>query len=79
MAIPPISNTALQGIQRGLQGIRKNASEIASTRNVTEQFPSKNMVREMVELHQNSNQTAASVKAFKAMDQAIGSLLDIKA
>jgi len=35
-------------------------------------------VRAMVELHQNSRQSSSSVKAFKAADQKIGSLLDIR-
>ncbi len=79
MAIDSISNTALQGIQRGLRGIRQNAAEIASTSQVTDKFPTKSLVRSMVELKQNATHTQASVQAFKTADQAIGSLLDIKA
>jgi hypothetical protein len=79
MAINSISNTALQGIQRGLKGIRQNASEIASASQSTQSFPTKNTVRAMVELNQNATHTQASVKAFQTSNQIIGSLLDIKA
>ncbi|MES9938656.1 MAG: hypothetical protein ABW082_16680 [Sedimenticola sp.] len=79
MAITPISSSTLQGIQRGFQGIRRNASEIASARQMSSKFPTKDLVRSMVELQSNSHHTAASVKAFKAHDQMIGQLLDVKA
>ncbi|MES9845235.1 MAG: hypothetical protein ABW162_17075 [Candidatus Sedimenticola sp. PURPLELP] len=79
MAIPPISSSTLQGIQRGFQGIRRNAAEIASARQMTAKFPTKDLVRSMVELNANSHHTTASIKAFKAADQMIGSLLDVKA
>ena len=80
MAINSINNSALKGIQRGLQGMRRNAAEIASENTFTPaKIPTKDLVRAMVELHQNSQQTSVSVKAFKAADQMMGSLLDIKA
>ena len=79
MAIDSISSTALQGIQRGLKGIRRNASEIASAAPATNKFPTKNTVRAMVELNQNASHTQASIKAFQTSNQIIGSILDIKA
>jgi hypothetical protein len=79
MAINPITGTALQGIQRGLQGVRRSAAEIASQKGMSSKFPHKDMVRSMVELHQSTQQVSTSVKAFKAADQAIGKLLDVKA
>jgi uncharacterized protein YjdB len=79
MAITPLSRTALQGIHRGIQGIRQNAAEIAGAQQAEGTIPSKDLVRSMVELHRNEQVTAASVKAFKTADQLIGSLLDIKA
>ncbi|MCP4286004.1 MAG: hydrolase [Gammaproteobacteria bacterium] len=79
MAITPITGTALQGIRRGLQGMRNNAAEIASPFQGKNSFPTKDNVRAMVELHQNAHQTNASITAFRAADQMIGSLLDIKA
>ncbi|MET0047796.1 MAG: hypothetical protein ABW066_08435 [Sedimenticola sp.] len=46
---------------------------------MSSKFPTKDLVRSMVELQSNSHHTAASVKAFKAHDQMIGQLLDVKA
>jgi len=79
MAINSISDTALQGIQRGMRQMRRNATDIASANQLTAKTPTKDAVRALVELHQSSLQTSASVKAFKTSDALIGSLLDVKA
>jgi len=79
MAITPLSNSALLGIRRGIQGLRKSAAEIASSDNLEAKFPTKDLVRSMVELRQHELHTAASVKAFQTSDRMIGSLLDVKA
>ena len=79
MAITPISGSALQGIRQGMQGLRANAAEIASPRLTGNDFPTKDGVRAMVELHQNTHQTTASLEVFRTHDEIIGSLLDIKA
>jgi len=63
-----------------MQGLRKNAAEIASPSQASSpSFPGKDAVRAMVELHQNAHQANASLTVFRAADQMIGSLLDIKA
>ncbi|WP_428609579.1 hypothetical protein [Sedimenticola sp.] len=79
MAINSISDSALQGIQRGMQQMRRNAADIASANQLTSKAPTKDAVRALVELHQSSLQTSASIKAFKTADSLIGSLLDVKA
>lgn len=79
MAINSISDTALQGIQRGMRQMRRNAADIASSGQLSGKTPTKDAVRALVELHQSSLQTSASVKAFKTSDALIGSLLDVKA
>lgn len=79
MAINSITGTALQGIQRGLQGVRRNASEIASVQNMKPGTASKDLTRSLVELHQNELYTTINVKTLKTADQVIGTLLDIKA
>ncbi|MCW8889950.1 MAG: hypothetical protein OQL20_04745 [Sedimenticola sp.] len=79
MAINSISGSALQGIQRGTQLLRRSAADIASANQLNGQIPTKDAVRALVELHQSSLQTSASVKAFKTADTLVGSLLDIKA
>jgi len=79
MAISPLNSPALQGLQRGLQGVRRSAGEIASPRMLGGKFPTKDAARAMVELHQNEQQVASSAKALQAVNQTIGTLLDIKA
>jgi len=79
MTIKPITSTSLQGIRHGLQGIRRNAVEIASQSQANTALPSKDHIRALVELHQNAHQVSASAKVFNVADQMIGSLLDIKA
>ena len=79
MAINSISGSALQGIQRGMRQLRRNATDIASANQLNGQLPTKDAVRALVELHQSSLQTSASVKAFKTADTLVGSLLDVKA
>ncbi len=79
MAINSVTNTALQGIQRGMQGLRRNAANIASASNLSGQGPTKDMTRSLVEMHENKLYTLASVKTLKTADQVIGTLLDIKA
>jgi hypothetical protein len=78
MSISPTSSAALQGLQQASRGMRRSAAEIAGN-NTGAKFPTKDLVRAMVELHQHSHQAIASISAFKTGDQIIGSLLDIKA
>jgi len=79
MSITPIPKSTLQGIQYGLQDMRRHASEITSVSTFRSKFPTKDSVRAMVELQSSAHHTTASVKAFKAADEMIGSLLDVKA
>ncbi len=79
MAINSATSSALLGIQRGVQGIRRNASNIASAQNLSGQGPTKDITRSLVEMHENKLYTAANVNTLKTMDQVIGTLLDIKA
>lgn len=80
MLIKSVSQSALQGIQRGLQGVRRNAAEIASARHMRSSSPApKDLTRSLVELNQHQLQTSASIKAFRTENEIIGSLLDVKA
>ncbi len=80
MMIKSISGSALQGIQRGLQGIRRNAGEIASARQMRgTTADTVDLTRALVEMKQTSYQTTASVKVLRTADQMIGTLLDVKA
>jgi hypothetical protein len=80
MVIKSVSNSTLQGIQRGLQGLRRNAAEIASANQMrsTSAAP-KDLARSLVELKQHELQTSASIEAFRTESELIGHLLDVKA
>ncbi|QYZ66626.1 MAG: hydrolase [Gammaproteobacteria bacterium (ex Lamellibrachia satsuma)] len=75
MAINSIVGPALQGIQRGFQGMRRVASEIASVNQSEKQNPT-DLSRAMVEMNQQTNQAKASAKVLKAADDSIGTLFD---
>ena len=80
MIIKSISGSALQGIQRGLQGMRRNAGEIASARQMRgSTADTVDLTRALLEMKQTSYQTTASVKVLRTADQMIGTLLDVKA
>ncbi len=79
MAINSVTGSALQGIQRGLQGLRRNAAEIASAQHMNPGIPNKDLTRSLVELHQNELYTTVNIKTLKTADQVIGTLLDVKA
>ena len=79
MVIQSTTGTSYQGIQRGSQGMRRSAAEIAAARHMGETGKPIDVARSMVELHQHSHQIGASIKAFKGIDEAIGTLLDVTA
>jgi hypothetical protein len=78
MAINSIMGSATLGIQRGMQGMRRVASEIASTQQTQQSKPT-DLSRAMVEMKVHANQTKASVKALKAADDLLGTLIDERA
>ena len=71
-------NSAYLGIQRGLDGLKKDAAEIASARNLSSDKPT-DVLSPLVHLIQDRTQVAISAKVIKAVDAALGSLLDVKA
>ncbi|MCP4126116.1 MAG: hypothetical protein GY753_03525 [Gammaproteobacteria bacterium] len=79
MAINSATSSALLGIQRGVQGIRRNASNIASAQNLGGQGPTTDITGSRGEMQENKLHTVANVNTLKTMDQVIGTLLDIKA
>jgi hypothetical protein len=76
--MPTISslNSGLLGIQRGFEGLRRDAGQIASA-SVPE--PDVSVVKPLVNLVADRSQASASAKVIKSYDEAIGSLLDVKA
>ncbi len=75
--ISALQNSVL-GIQRGLQGAKKNAAEIASASQFNANSP-KDLAQSMVELKMNSLQVKASAKALEITSDTIGSIINIKA
>ncbi len=76
--IGSIRNTALAGIQNGLNDLQKNASQIAG-KSTMEGTNTKSLVEAVVDLKANVQQVSASMKVLKVSDELIGTLLDIKA
>jgi hypothetical protein len=75
----PISfNLGFNGMHTGLDGLQKTASRIASTGAMQAQGPQE-LARSIIDLKIYANQVDASAKVVKVADQALGSLLDIKA
>lgn len=78
MGVLSIQNEAVQGIQRGLDGLRKNAAEIASADQLNKAGDSTDLVGSLVDLQQNKMQVQASAKVVSAIDSVIGSIIDIR-
>jgi len=68
---------SLVGIQRGMQGAKKNAAEIASASQFNASSP-KDLAESMVDLKMNTLQVKASAKALEITSDAIGSIINIK-
>jgi ribosomal protein S11 len=71
-------NSSLQGIQRGMQGLAKNAATIASKDFMETQGP-EGLAKVTVEMIENKTQVQASAKALQIIQETIGTILDIKA
>jgi len=69
--------SGLTGIRIGLDGIQKTASQIASKDAMQADSPY-DLAESMVDLKVYKHQVGASVQVVKAIDQMLGTLLDIK-
>lgn len=79
MGVLSVQSSAMLGIQRGLDGLRRNASEIASADQLNNAGRGTNLEEAMVGLNQNKVQVQASAKVVSALDEVIGSLIDTRA
>ncbi|VAX03980.1 hypothetical protein MNBD_GAMMA20-1107 [hydrothermal vent metagenome] len=70
----PALQTGIAGINTALDGMRRNATEIAS--NTTNPADT---ARALVDLRTHQHQVEASAKVVKAADEMLGSLLDERA
>ena len=71
-------DTALTGIQNGMNELQKNASEIAS-KSTMEGENTQPLIESLVELKANVQQVEASAKVLQVSDEMTGTLLDIQA
>ena len=71
-----ILGIAQTGIQTGLNGVKKNAANLASKESMQSQS---SPVNDLVEMKMNKYQVLASGKVIETADQMLGSLLDVKA
>ena len=74
MSIPALQ-TGIAGINNGLDGMRRNATEIARATS----GDGTDSTRALVDLRADQRQVEASVKVVKAADEMLGSLLDERA
>jgi len=74
-----IQSEAVLGIQRGLDGMRKNASEIASADQLNKAGQDTSLVGSLVEMEQNKIQAQASAKVVSAADEVLGTIIDLRA
>lgn len=79
MGVLSVQNEALQGINRGLEGMRKNASEIASSDQLNKTGQETDLAGSLVGLQQNKVQVQASAKVVSTVDEVLGTILDIRA
>lgn len=66
---------AQTGIQTGLNGMKKNALNIASKEAMQNQS---SPVNDLIEMKMNKYQVLASGKIVETVDEMLGSLLDVK-
>lgn len=76
--IPSISQSAVTGIQRGLQQANHAAGKLASAANATGMIEIKEVSSSLVDLTIAKHQVQASAKVIQTENQLRGSLLDIK-
>lgn len=77
MSIPGISN-GLTGVYNGLDNLRHDAQEIASTSAKGDE-DTDDLAKSLVDLNLDRNQVDASVKVVQAIDETVGTLLNVKA
>ncbi len=70
----PTLQTGIAGINNGLDGMRRNAAEIARATTGDDT----NTARALVDMRINQHQVEASVKVIKTADEMLGSLLDVR-
>ncbi|MCW9014427.1 MAG: hypothetical protein OQL06_11635 [Gammaproteobacteria bacterium] len=79
MGVLSVQSSAVQGIQRGLDGMRQNAADIASADQLNQAGQDTDLVGSLVGLEENKVQVQASAKVVSALDEVVGTIIDIRA
>ena len=79
MGVLSVQSSAVLGIQRGLDGMRKDAAEIASADQLNNAGQDTDLVDSLISLKQNQIQVQASAKVVSAMDEVMGTIIDTRA
>ena len=89
-----VTQTGIVGIQNGMRGMQKAASEVASAQHFNPQnlnpqnlnnqgsdqaVPSKEMVESIIEMKMHAQQVQASAQMIQTANDAIGAILDVLA
>lgn len=76
MGVLSVQSSAVLGIQRGLDGMRKDAADIASADQLNNAGQETSLVESLVSLKQNQMQVQASAKVVSALDEVLGTVID---
>ena len=75
MLISGATQAGMRGIQNGMEGLRENAAELASARQM-DGSAARDISKPLVEQTQNVQQVEASAKVLRASDEMIGRLIN---
>ena len=78
MSSIPALSSGVMGIQRGLDGLNRDAAQIASAAQFKNEA-SADLAQPLTHLILDKLQVAASAKVVKAADETLGTLLDVLA
>ncbi|MDH5391581.1 MAG: hypothetical protein OEY11_00210 [Gammaproteobacteria bacterium] len=79
MGILAVQNSAVMGIQQGLNNLRRNASEIASADQLNQAGKETDLVGAIVGVKQSEVQVQANAKVVSSVGEVLGTLLDTEA
>jgi succinylarginine dihydrolase len=78
MTIGPVNASALYGIHRSYEGLRKEAGNIASASTLRgDSAPKVSLERALVQMQEHVATGQANVKSLQTEDQMLGRLLDV--
>ncbi|WP_296056908.1 hypothetical protein [uncultured Amphritea sp.] len=81
MNVTSALSTGVLGLNRGLDGVQKAASDIAGAgkTDTPEEGTGKNLNESLENLVVEKNAVAASTKVVRSVDETLGTLIDIRA